>query len=788
MADISKITLPNGVTYDIKDATARNQSKDIFYAYAHNTTREATDTFIIDLPIDDLVSDGTIVLTELSNDTIGTAQITFNVNLNNNKSYQNVPLYAHNYSDVFRGVFPMGTKFLMTAWKNANDNWFFFCGGGPIVTNRQTVETVLGTQTGSTTSWTGKMEDIALLEPGLKILYVLPYDCSGDITIQLAFMDDYSTNVHKTAIIPVYTDKETKLSGDFKAGQTFTLTYYPANSLTLGGNVIAEERFYCASGSTSSGGGEVVVDKNKQLVEYLATMKDGKKYGVYFDDYTVNVASAGTRLYDAVGATCQCSTDAIKGTNTFENVGPFAFVEANGYVDAFGDFQVTAISGLDQDFSRTDADTFCCFVPHYVKVTIDSQGEEIVISDAPFEGCRPESAAIKLDGTIRDFVPIPKYAMGRVRNPSGDGELFMSRSGLSTWGTAGYAAGQMLLREKYGNQVCNITSMDLDHLRTLFQVAFASCSEATYLESHSPGDHSTVVWPATVTETNVERIIISNSTAKNLLRVGQTVHIGNPTTINENQQYNSAYHYYDKAYQVKITEIEDYDSSNIAVYVDNGGVKFDTTDETINGTAYKTQLILLPPMTGMCDDVKGVCGSKHPKTGSYIQPHILFGVELGLGGWLNISNTLVKSETAAGPANIYVIYDCVNIIPNIREPSFTNYTMVGYTKPILTNWTNTNKFGYDPENPSVRLGIAEGSKYSGTGKTPNSFATSNAYVLALYGGGTLRSLGAIFASYVTSVDRYTSNVSYEGAWASNYYSHASAIGRSARVATGYENA
>jgi len=145
MADISKITLPNGVTYDIKDATARNQSKDIIYAYAHNTTREATDTFIIDLPIDDLVSDGTIILAELSNDTIGTAQITFNVNLNNNNSYQNVPLYAHNYSDVFRGVFPMGTKFLMTAWKNSNDSWFFFCGGGPIVTNRQTVETVLGT-------------------------------------------------------------------------------------------------------------------------------------------------------------------------------------------------------------------------------------------------------------------------------------------------------------------------------------------------------------------------------------------------------------------------------------------------------------------------------------------------------------------------------------------------------------------------------------------------------------------------------------------------------------------
>ena len=144
-------------------------------------------------------------------------------------------------------------------------------------------------------------------------------------------------------------------------------------------------------------------------------------------------------------------------------------------------------------------------------------------------------------------------------------------------------------------------------MRTLFMVAFASTYLPTFFNCHAPGNHADIVFEASVQETNVERIIVSNSNANNLL-VGQTVHIGNPTTIKESYQYDSNYHYFDKAYEVKITNIETYDSDNKAIYVDNGGVKFDTTDATIDGTAYSTRITLLPPLTGTCDNVQGVCG------------------------------------------------------------------------------------------------------------------------------------------------------------------------------------
>ena len=790
MADISKITLPNGVTYDIKDTVARNAiSTGLKLIYTNN--EEPSDELIITLDKNDLnasVDNDTGMIVELNSRTLGVNPITVTINLNNNVTYSNCEFFFGGYNSI-KNVYESGTRFIMFLFYDQNKSaWQIYASLGPVTSQTETVQTIIGTQSESTAQWKGIMPQTHVLESGMKFLYVLPQDCSGTISCLFEYADsappDYPNFMQET---PVYTDESTRLSGDFKAGQTFLLVYFENNKLTLNGQLINERRFYCTSGTTSSGSSEEPVDKNQQLVDLLATMKTGRKYGVHFDDYTVNNSTTGTRLYDAAGMSCLCSTSTYKGTNTFENVGPFAFIEANGYVDAFGDFQVTAIKGLDDDFSRTNADTFCCFVPHYIKVTIDNEGEEIVISDAPFDGCRPESAAIKLDGTLREFIPIPKYTLGRARDPVyQEGELYFSRSGCSTYGTGGYAAGQMLFRQKYGDQVCSFTSMDMDHMRTLFMVAFASTYLPTFFNCHAPGDHKNVVFEASVQETNVERIIVSNSNASNLL-VGQTVHIGNPTTIKESYQYNSDYHYFDKAFEVKITNIETYDSYNKAIYVDNGGVKFDTTDATINGTAYSTQITLLPPLTGACDNVQGVCGQNNTKQNKQLEPYLLFGVEFGMGGWQSLGNVFVYSDVADGPADIYVIYDCINILPQIRNPDLSNYTKIGYTKPIANNWSHIAKLGYDPQNPSVRLGIAEGDKYSGTGKTPNPYNNQYAYVVSWEGGGTLSTLGFLFCCYVTSVDRYIQG-SYSGAWGPNYITRGSAIGRSARVATGYENA
>ena len=121
--------------------------------------------------------------------------------------------------------------------------------------------------------------------------------------------------------------------------------------------------------------------KNEQALFLLNLHKDGKKYGVHFDDFDVTPVSTGTRLYDAVGMTAAPSTNTVRATNDFDGKGPFAYIEVNGYVDENGDFQVQYIKDIDNEFSRTDYDTWCLYLTHYVYRKFDANGETTVISD-----------------------------------------------------------------------------------------------------------------------------------------------------------------------------------------------------------------------------------------------------------------------------------------------------------------------------------------------------------------------------------------------------------------------
>ena len=87
--------------------------------------------------------------------------------------------------------------------------------------------------------------------------------------------------------------------------------------------------------------------KNEQALFLLNLHKDGKKYGVHFDNYDVTPASTGNRLYDAVGMTAAPSTNTVRAKNDFDGRGCFAYLEVNGSVDENGDFQVQYIKDID---------------------------------------------------------------------------------------------------------------------------------------------------------------------------------------------------------------------------------------------------------------------------------------------------------------------------------------------------------------------------------------------------------------------------------------------------------
>lgn len=434
--------------------------------------------------------------------------------------------------------------------------------------------------------------------------------------------------------------------------------------------------------------------KNEQALFLLNLHKDGKKYGVHFDNYDVTPSSNGTRLFDAVGMTAAPSTNAVRAVNDFDGKGCFAYLEVNGSVDENGDFQVQYIKDIDNEFSRTKYDTWCLYLTQYVYRKFDSNGEDTVISDTRHSAeWLPEGGAIRPDGTIRPFVAIAKYMSG----DNADG-VASSISGVSPKNYS-FQSSLTKFRAK-GTQYCAETSQDSERMTRLMEIAFATRNSQSVMAGCNWWWTQT---PATVQENDVERIIISKSAAKELV-VGGTVSIGNASSLTsdskpETDRGNTGLNA--KANRVRIIKIEDYDDNSSAVYVDNGGQKFSTASTTVSGVTCPTMLSTMPWNTGGCDDVLGSCGSPTSNT-SGKEPYILFGVEMSSGFWEPKGNTVMKIENHV--MRPYICYDCTKI--TTAGATTEDWIALGYVIPDNKgSWKYISKLGYSADDPEVRYPV-----------------------------------------------------------------------------------
>ena len=405
--------------------------------------------------------------------------------------------------------------------------------------------------------------------------------------------------------------------------------------------------------------------KNEQALFLLNLRRTGKRYGVHFDAYSVSPASTGTRLYDAVGKVATPSTDSVRGINDFEGESVFYGLEVNGHVDTDGEFVVEYIKGIDNEFSREDEDkdVYILFLTQWIEMEVTANGENIILSDENHPGSFPEAAAIRPDGTVRPFVPIAKYMAW-----DDDSGIPHSMSGKTANHNQSHN-GMITRFRKKGTQYCGTTAQDKAHLDNLFLVAFATRHTQLIMTGCTSYYYQ---YKASVQEADVERIIITKAQAANLV-VGSSVSIGNATTLSGDSpnidRSNSGMHA--KANRVVITAIEDYDESNSAVYVDNGGTKFSTASTMINGSVESpTYISTMPWKTGACDNVLGSCGSPVSNTNSKY-PYILFGVEMFLGFWEIISNVILKITSHVMVP--YICYDCTKLATSVTE----DYKAVG---------------------------------------------------------------------------------------------------------------
>lgn len=440
---------------------------------------------------------------------------------------------------------------------------------------------------------------------------------------------------------------------------------------------------------------------------------DGKDYSVFFMAPEDSMVSIGTKQDDNAGlATPTPSTNSTRNPNVYDEIPLFKTYECNGYVDADGEPHITAIKG-EPGFrdDGTNGDVCVAFKTGYIRRIIDTvgensplgaKGEKVTITDTwrkseysnhPFI---PYAGAIRPDGTVRPYILIPKYQAVTYN------DMYYSLPGSPPVYNVSHN-NQITAFRKRGTQYCGETSKDSQVWETLFEVMFATMTSQSIMQGCT---NYSAQYKAVVEEENVERIILTKSQAAYFI-VGSCVSIGEAAA---NTNLDRAYAYmHNLANRVKVTAIENLeDGVNAAVYVDNGGTKFNTTATTYIST--------MPWYTGSTDKVLGTCGSPNSYTNAK-EPFKFMNLELALGQYVVksdiILNGIYDSEADTYEQQVWICNDCSLFATSVTG----NYTRVGFNIPDTNNsWKYIRTLGFDKMNPSVRgatdyTGANSGNRY-----------------------------------------------------------------------------
>jgi hypothetical protein len=274
-------------------------------------------------------------------------------------------------------------------------------------------------------------------------------------------------------------------------------------------------------------------------------------------------------------------------------------------------------------------------------------------------------------------------------------------SGVAPWTyTASHNSAITAFHNALGNQYGGKTSADDAFLKLMHFLKYASLSADGVLQGCVQYNFQYAVAEQ---ETGVERVILTEAQAANI-KVGSCVMVGNPTAfsganlnVDRGQAGMRA-----KVDRKKVTRKETLSGGNVAVYIDNGGVTFDTTSNTISTTGDSPTYITTSPWyTGTCDSVKGVDGSPSAP-GSGAEPVILQGIEYALGANEIVCDTILKYYMDSGNAYHLTAYVCRDA-SKYSTSITSDYTLADYEVdcPASNSWQFIAEHGYDVNLPEV---------------------------------------------------------------------------------------
>ena len=360
---------------------------------------------------------------------------------------------------------------------------------------------------------------------------------------------------------------------------------------------------------------------NASIAAWLARMRDGKCYGV-----SIPKGSATACTKTGANAGIANPVPGVIGraaVDPYRNVGPFAYFEVNGGVDADGSPYVTAIDG-DGRFSRKE-DTWVMTPVLYTLETETDDAVNLAVSDTRQPGMGLQPAALLPNGARRPYMLYAKYAL----SVDADGRP-RSVSGAQVKCSVSHDSGVSLMKTATTGDAFKVAADDW-YVKAMVLLKYATKNSQSVFAGCTGYD---VQASPTVAESGTTRVIVAKSKADQVL-VGSSMILGTHTGTSTDRGYG---YNYDVLDSTAVLKKEPYDDSNVAIYLD--AAKPFSTETTY-------LLSTVPWRTGACDAVEGD-GSPTSLTDGK-QPFAVQGIELGLGMYEALGNVLIQ-YTGSGAA------------------------------------------------------------------------------------------------------------------------------------------
>lgn len=375
-------------------------------------------------------------------------------------------------------------------------------------------------------------------------------------------------------------------------------------------------------------------------------LSDERVHGVKFPLFHTSAAVIGELTDDSVGLSCTPSTSSTAGRDDFAHLPQFWCLEVAMERNADGTHTITRVEHIDSTADVRSGKYGLCQVLQkntWVKEWKDASYHYMQMRCDPADktGWHTWPQGTGKDGTVYAYMANPKYAAG-----VGSDGLYTSGTGLAPINYTSHNTGVTNWRKR-GAQYSGAAGNLLKWQLAMIWLKYARKGNSGTIEGCSSYNYQ---YTAAVSESGVERILLSASQAANLL-AGCNVIIGNKGTGTSIDRGTASMYSICKNKRIKSIESVTIDgTAYAAVNIDNGGTKFDTV-------AAETYISTMPWYSGRNDDVLGYDGS-HTNYTNGKEPGLIQRTEFQTGAYLIISDELWQWGQDADGNCTFDCYTC----------------------------------------------------------------------------------------------------------------------------------